>query len=1027
MNAIPRMNEEEVKVKFVIPVLRTIGLETVEDLSFEQYIRDPKSGDRGFADIIVRRADKAILLIELKASDVNVRSPRVIQQAVNYARQHKTIIPFALTSNGCDIVLIDVLLGEMIEVRPEAAGRLLGEADAELKRQALQVLGFIDLEQLKKFADSQHRREIAFLSGDDTPATRIVDRKYISGLYVTRRRLAGAFDRFCTGEARAFAVVGDAGMGKTNFLCQAAEQLGQTTPVLFYHGAELVGGLRNAILADLRTILPNVTFEKAFERVSEVLRDYRQAIVIFIDALNECPAQREILRAELNEFARLAADAPWRFVVSCRTLDWDFWVRNENNMMGRFSRSCFPEAGQQVGASAVAAEFDADEFAEAWARYQDAFKLEGALSSRMKALCHEPFMLRLVAEVYRGGKAIPDHIEPLTLFQRYFTEKFPTNSSQLPANRFLLWMARQMMNEAQPRVHVAALSAEDIDVCRRLLDEKVLINRRGLYLYFHFELFLEFVVSLWIVSQIPEDSRAAEKIEALLRIAENRLINIPGIVENVLLSWQAQPGLVASALEHLVKRDDRWKAIVCSTIRKLTNPSAELDSTIAALASDSNYVIRQFLAQGIGRYLRNTDWTPIMRLITERGSWEARETAANIIGKNVDGLGGRAWPELWLLANDFHWRVRRAAGYALRDLWKMENGQAFQSEKHRLVGKLSAATWRQKYALCIALLGTDLTTPSAESDAIKAMARDQNPQVRWSVANYLPRYLGIVGSEALLNTLASDVDAWVRTRAAASLITMVKQDEFKTVRQCLAALAADRSESVRLRMARDFAAISDRAWVSEILVRYLEDANDIAFAAAYTLDTIAPATASATHIEANDSDARLRVLRERIARQDLNPANTRFSAVQDYISRRTEFRPENDSYMRVIDTMCSLIVSATAAVGRNTESENRLFDLLVLDRDETVRWALVLFLSEYGLGQCETALRFRLFARLAFDPHWWVRREVAIALGRRREEMDRSEAVDLLSRMRAAEAKLDEPCADEVMHYLDEAINSLSA
>jgi HEAT repeat protein len=1026
-----RFNEEEIKVKFILPVLKAIGLETVDDLFFEQYVRDPESGDRGFADIIVRRADKAILVIELKASEVNVRSVRVIQQAITYARQHKTIIPFALVSNGRDLVLIDVLLGELIERSGhhlDAAGRLLSEVDAELKRQALQTLGFINSDILQNLADSQRGREIALLAGAETPAAKIVDRRYISDLYVPRRQLAAAFGRFLASEAQVFAVVGDAGMGKTNFLCQSAEQLGKTAPVLFYLGAELATGLKPALLADLNIILPNVSFDKAIQRISEASRDDGRTIFVFIDALNECASQRETLRAELNDIARLTAGAPWRFVVSCRTLDWDFWMRNENNMVGRFGRSSFSDSGQQAGGAVSAVEFDAEEFVEAWKKYRDAFALQGTLSARMETLCHEPFMLRLVAELYRGGKPIPDHIEPLTLFERYFTEKFPTDSSRLPANRFLLWMARRIMAESLPRVHVADLSAEDIGICRRLLDEKVIISRRGLYLYFHFELFLEFVVSLWILSEIPEEFTSDEKLGALLRAADNRLINMPGIIENILLSWQTEPTLVSAALERLAERDDRWKAIVCSTIRKLEKPVAELSDTIAALARDSNYVIRQFVAQAISRYLRVTGWTPVLRLINERKSWEARETAANIIGRNIGALGAEAVPKLWFLADDFHWRVRRAAGYALRDCWKTENRAEIESHKVRFVSEVSAATWRQKYSLCIALLGTDLAVPSLETSAIKAMMIDKNHQVRWSVANYLPRY-GIIGSEDLLESLACDVDAWVRTRMAGSLITIVKQGELEAARKWLIALAGDPSENVRLKLARDLAAISDRSWARDILVRYLGDADEIAFAAAYTMDTGASAkNMGIVHVDRwKGGDASVRVLRERIVRQDLNPATTKFSAIQEYISRRTEFRPENDSYMRVIDTMCSLIVSATAAMKVNIESEEKLFDLLIHDRDETVRWALVLFLAEYGLDRCDHALRFRLFARLAADAHWWVRREVAIALGRLNEETGRRDAFDILSRMRQAEQVHNEPCADEVLHYVGEALESVSA
>src|SRR6266700_4932708 len=105
MAKMPRFNEEEIKIKFVLPALRAIGIKALDDLHFEHLIRRPKDGKRGFADILVRRADKTLLVIELKASSINVRSDKAVSQAITYARSHKTVIPLALVCNGRDVAL----------------------------------------------------------------------------------------------------------------------------------------------------------------------------------------------------------------------------------------------------------------------------------------------------------------------------------------------------------------------------------------------------------------------------------------------------------------------------------------------------------------------------------------------------------------------------------------------------------------------------------------------------------------------------------------------------------------------------------------------------------------------------------------------------------------------------------------------------------------------------------------------------------------------------------------------------------
>ena len=120
--------------------------------------------------------------------------------------------------------------------------------------------------------------------------------------------------------------------------------------------------------------------------------------------------------------------------------------------------------------------------------------------------------------------------------------------------------------------------------------------------------------------------------------------------------------------------------------------------------------------------------------------------------------------------------------------------------------------------------------------------------------------------------------------------------------------------------------------------------------------------------------------------------------------------------------MCSLIVSATVAIGAAQDSRDDLFTLLIEDGDESVRWALVLFLAEYGLDLCDSQTRFQLFQRLAEDPHFWVRREVAIALARQSCGVSWSDAIPLLARMREREMIAGGSCSDEVLHFVEGAL-----
>lgn len=575
-------------------------------------------------------------------------------------------------------------------------------------------------------------------------------------------------------------------------------------------------------------------------------------------------------------------------------------------------------------------------------------------------------------------------------------------------------MARKIIEDGRPRVHLSDLPAEDLPVCKQLLDERVIITRRGLYLHFHFELFLEYVGALWMISECTDEATASDRIGVLQRACRNSLVNMPGIVENLVLSWQADANLVTMALKLLAGSEDRWKAIACSILRKLEVSSADHTEIIAILAEDRNYVIRQFLAQGVDGHLRKVGRS-VLSTLTGSASWEARETAATIIGGVEESLDGDMSTRLVELAGDFHWRVRRAAGYALMQRKKCDASVRALIDKSAT--NLDSLSWRQKYALCIALLKTDLSPKSSEALAIFSMAKDDNHQVRWSVANYAPRYLG--GDRiALLAQLARDPDAWVRCRAASSLVQMLETELGSHAEGLLIQLSSDESEAVRLRLARELAAVKKGEWHLPLLREYLRDTADIAFAASYTLDTFALSMDGEDLAGSNGLEDTVRILRERIARQDLNPVTAKFSPIQEYISRRTEFRPQNDSYMRVIDTMCSLIESATLGISEQGHSVDSLYEVLLHDYDETVRWALVLFLADYSTGKLNPQHRLRLFERMAVDQHWWIRREVAIALGRTRNLVENRLVQRLLLQMLTSEQRSDHPCADEVVHYI---------
>src|SRR2546423_1461556 len=113
------MNEEEVKIKHVIPWLQSAGIDLSElklETTFSVKVGrqtiavDGKSRSTEKAgarlDILVKRGDRNLLIVETKAADLSLTDDDR-DQAVSYARLVHPIAPYTLVTNGTDYRLYE--------------------------------------------------------------------------------------------------------------------------------------------------------------------------------------------------------------------------------------------------------------------------------------------------------------------------------------------------------------------------------------------------------------------------------------------------------------------------------------------------------------------------------------------------------------------------------------------------------------------------------------------------------------------------------------------------------------------------------------------------------------------------------------------------------------------------------------------------------------------------------------------------------------------------------------------------------
>lgn len=308
--------------------------------------------------------------------------------------------------------------------------------------------------------------------------------------------------------------------------------------------------------------------------------------------------------------------------------------------------------------------------------------------------------------------------------------------------------------------------------------------------------------------------------------------NVAAAAVDALATLGRDEALVAVCLEYLASlQNDEWKYCCCAVLRALPRLSRAYDRVIHRIAEDRDFRLRRFLVDCVAdRYSPEARRDLVDAFVCATDRWEFRETIAAILER--DDAPDESLLDAFLDAGDaFHWRERRAAGYGLNRLWQSRIGQ-----RHRdaVVSGWHSLSWRQKYTLSIALLDSEASGPSATASALKGMAVDTNPYVRWGIANYVTRYQE---PDDLLCLLVEDKSPWVRSRVVKSLgpeaVSSPESDEGRALQR----LVRDDDPEVRLAVCRS--ALADpktiTEWGQAVLWGYMNnEPKDVAFAAAYS-------------------------------------------------------------------------------------------------------------------------------------------------------------------------------------------------
>lgn len=408
------MNEEEVKVRYVIPWLQRIGVD-LTDLQLEHTFTIkvgrnslPIGGTdstvhRARFDILVRRGDKNLFIVEVKAQDERLTDENR-DQAISYARLVHPIAPYAIVTNGNECQLYHSITKELIQpadIQVRGYEASLSEADL-LDAQAY----FLQLNRsnLSLFCQQQVNSELRRIRGEISDG-----RKYVPALHVAREAFQKSVASFEASTTPGLLLEGASGSGKTCELCFLAESLLEAErPVLFFNGSMLSENLYDAIAAEF-----SWTFAGA-ERAIQVLKRVesllgQERLTIIIDAVDEWTSHSRV--PQLDSLLRAAETHRIKLVVACKS----------SAVPSLLTQRDTPTFVSLLATRSALTALTDKEFYTAIDKYRHAYQFWGGFERDVLTEAREnPFFLRVLFDVARDSKAKHLTFNSEDLFQKYY-------------------------------------------------------------------------------------------------------------------------------------------------------------------------------------------------------------------------------------------------------------------------------------------------------------------------------------------------------------------------------------------------------------------------------------------------------------------------------------------------------------------------------------------------------------------------------------------------------------------------------
>lgn len=834
---------------------------------------------------------------------------------------------------------------------------------------------------------------------------------------VRRSSAMKEYELFLTSHRPTLAFIGNAGKGKTELMKEVAFSLNDPHFLPFYiTGKECESGFLNIILSQFIELNADRNIKiNALKAIGEVLEKNDKMLVVIVDAINECTEGREALKRDINILSRFGSLKNIKLIISCRTFDWNYWVTNSSNNVNELGLSLQTIAGSSKTGTIEISNFSSQEFDMAIKKYTQEFKLLPIENSLILELCREPFMLNALAQIYRNYEKIPTYLSSNDLIQGYIENKIPSAKMRISLFGILSSLAEQMLERQKPFLHLKNLNQKDYELIISLVDSGILSVAKDRYISFSFEIVLEFFLEDHIYELIQDTTNIEDLKLKCEAYCNTQLLNAHPALSKALSRLRSDSAQYFKLLAYIFDVNIKGQLVALHSLHDSKALSAEEAGLLLKASASKFSLVRQVAASVISKLQFLSFSALIKELVYFSTDWEGKETAAVALGLHPNSLPIEVLYDLWELSNNFHWRVRRAAGYAFK-YHCAKSDETYTFLKNILVNS-SDINYKNEHVLCIALASNILNSDFALFDEF--FKTSQNAHTKFIYAHYLPK-VKFVSKASTIHIFCSDTDSWIRSKMVESCLKMVSDTNSTKIpdmaRSYLIKLSHDDSAAVRIRVARGLDRFASEEWAKNILSELLHDTSKrVQYAASISLEI------ALGDGKSNDKFTKVGIPESVILVE--NAARLRYLDDSKSETERNKsiagLPSEEDKYLAVASSIASILLSTFHHTNNRTLISGAI-DLIIEDPDESMRWALIRFVELVDDQTITENQKYSIAERLCTDNHFWVRREIAIAIGKLQYSSDLRWRV-LLEKMLKKETSSPKP-NPEVKHFIEAAL-----